>query len=63
MLNEPCQGSWAAGGFLGFILRAARPNYKINLAGRSGRGHSLGESIQTSPLGRGLTAAAAGQVN
>jgi hypothetical protein len=51
MLNEPCQGSWAAGGSLGFILRSARPNYKINLAGRSGWGHSLGGSIQTSPLG------------
>jgi hypothetical protein len=51
MLNEPCQGSWAAGGPLGFILRPARPNYKINLAGRSGWGHSLGGSIQTSSLG------------
>jgi hypothetical protein len=25
MLNEPCQGSWAAGGSLGFNLRPARP--------------------------------------
>jgi hypothetical protein len=69
MLNEPCQGSWAAGGAVGFSLSPARRAYK-NLAGRSigpqPRRINSGQPARNpadAPSARGLTGAAAGQVN